>query len=282
MYILIDIGGTKTRVAKTTDLQTFEEPIVFATASSYREEMSNIKEAIHALRANHKLNAIAGGIRGPLNHEKNCIVSEIRLTDWVGRNIVSDFEYEFSAPTFLENDTALAGLGETLFGAGKGYHITAYHTISTGVGGARYVQGALDVASIGFEPGHQSLDIDRSILGNAVAPTLENLVSGSALHRRKGKSPRDIPDNDPVWRELAGYLGHGLKNTIVYWSPDCIVLGGSMILGSPRIQLEDIREATTSALQGLMPTPPIVEAKLGDFSGLYGAMCLLNQKFYSH
>ncbi len=278
MYILFDIGGTKTRVARSEDLRSYDEPIKFDTPEFYAEGMRVLIEAIEKLSEGKQITAIAGGIRGPLNHEKTGIVSERKLIDWVGRAIVGDIKTHFNVPIFLENDTAIVGLGEATFGAGKGHRIVAYHTVSTGVGGARFVDGKLDQASMGFEPGHQELDIDRSVLGHHLPHTLENLVSGSALEKRRGVKPYKISQDDPVWDELARYLGYGLKNTIVYWSPEIIVLGGSMVVGDPRIFLEDIVRHTKEVLGKLVPCPSIVDAQLKDEGGLYGAMALLLQK----
>ncbi len=277
-YILFDIGGTKTRVSRSEDLVHFEEPVKFPTPPTYREGLVALSQAIESLTRAHGITAIAGGIRGPLNFEKTGIVSETKLGDWVGRNIVHDLEDRYHVPVILENDTATVGLGEAVFGAGKDYDIVAYHTVSTGVGGARIVDQKIDRANMGFEPGHQELDLDRSILGKRVPHTLENLVSGTALETRRGMKPYEIAQEDHVWDELALYLAHGLKNSIVYWSPQVIVLGGSMIVGNPRILLEDVQRHTKEVLGDLLPCPVIVDAAFKDDGGLYGAMALLQQR----
>lgn len=280
MYIVFDIGGTKTRIASSLDLTAIKEVQKFDTPHTYADGMEALCNAIIKISQGSEIQGIAGGIRGPLNHEKTGIVSEIKLFDWVGRNIVSDIKKRWNVPVYLENDTAMVGLGEVVFGAGKGYDIVAYHTVSTGVGGARFVHGKLDVVSVGFEPGHQVLDIDRTVLGHNTSPTLENLVSGSALEKRRGKKPYEIAQDDVVWDELALYLASGLKNTIVYWSPDIIVLGGSMVVGDPRIPLNAIQSYTKSVLGDLVPCPKIVDATLKDEGGLYGAMALLKDKLH--
>ncbi len=278
MYILFDIGGTKTRVAATNDLETILRVEKFNTPLSYAEGIAAIVTAIETVRGGEQVTAMAGGIRGPLNHEKTGIVSEKVLIDWVGRSITGDLNQKYHVPVYLENDTAIVGLGEVHYGAGKGGDIVAYHTVSTGVGGARYVHGHIDAVSVGFEPGHQILDIDRTVLGSHVAPTLENMVSGTALEKRRGMKPYEISQDDHVWDELAGILAFGLKNTIVYWSPDVIVLGGSMVIGDPRILLADIIRHTEEVLGGLLPCPKIVDATLKDEGGLYGAMALIKEK----
>ncbi len=277
-YILFDIGGTKTRIASSDDLHTIKDVVKFDTPPLYTEGIQEIISAITKVQQSNPIKGIAGGIRGPLNHEKTGIVSETKLRDWVGRKITEDIERAFHVPVYLENDTAIVGLGEVHFGAGKGYDIVAYHTVSTGVGGARFVHGRIDSSSVGFEPGHQILDIDRTILGKAVTPTLENLISGTSLEKNRGVKPYEIPQEDRVWDELANLLSFGLKNTIVYWSPDIIVLGGSMVIGNPRIPLKAIQTYTEAVLDGLLPCPKIVDAVLKDEGGLYGAMALLSQK----
>ncbi len=281
MYVLFDIGGTKTRVAVSEDLQTVAHAIKFDTPPAYTDGIVAVSRAVTEATEGKKITGIAGGIRGPLNHEKTGIVSESKLHDWVGRTITTDLEKMHGAPVFLENDTAIVGLGEAVFGAGKGYDIVAYHTVSTGVGGARFIEGKIDRASVGFEPGHQVLDIGYSLLGPNTAPTLENLVSGTALEKRRGVKPYEIPQSDDVWDELARHLAFGLKNTIVYWSPDVLVLGGSMIVGDPRILLQPIQTYTKALLGELMPCPPIVDATLKDEGGLYGAMALLDQRLHN-
>jgi predicted NBD/HSP70 family sugar kinase len=275
MYLIFDIGGTKTRIASTNDLQTLEAVERFDTPRTYREGLNAMLQAAEKLTQGKRVVGAAGGIRGPLNHEKTGIVSENTLTDWVGRNLVRDLGEKLGCPVTLENDAALVGLGEVTFGAGQGCEIVAYHTVSTGVGGARFVHGRLDVVSTGFEPGHQILDLDRTILGGAENPTLEALVSGAALEKRRGVKPYEIPQTDHVWDELARYLAYGLKNTIVYWSPDRIILGGSMIVGDPNIPVERIVFHTKKLVEGFVPCPPIVAATLKDEGGLYGAMALL-------
>ena len=277
MYVVFDIGGTNTRVASSNDLHTLGEPIKFKTPHTFEEGIAACITAAQTLANGARIRRIAGGIRGPLNHEKTSIISETVLCDWVGRPIVDRLSSALGAPVHLENDTAMVGLGEAHFGAGKGYPILAYHTVSTGVGGVRIVDGKVDVSSIGFEPGHQELDIDRSVLGQTIPHTLQNLISGSALEKRTGKKPYAIDQSDPVWDELARYLAHGLRNTIMYWSPDAIVLGGSMIVGEPRILLADIQKHTKAVLGDIVPCPPILDATLGDNGGLFGGLVRIAQ-----
>jgi len=279
MYIVFDIGGTKTRIAVTEDLENFVGVVKFDTPLLFADAMERFITEAQTLLGGAPVAALAGGIRGPLNREKTEIVSETVLVDWIQKPLVETLSQAFSAPCYLENDAALVGLGEASVGAGKGGSIVAYYTVSTGVGGARIVDGHVDVATSGFEPGKQVVDIDRTLHPElSLTGTLEELISGEGLQKRMGKKPYEVPQEDPVWDELAGYLAYGLKNTIVYWSPDTIVLGGSMIVGDPRIMLSVVREKTEALVAGLVPCPRIVDATLKDEGGLYGACALLRAK----
>jgi predicted NBD/HSP70 family sugar kinase len=276
-YVLFDIGGTKTRLATSDDLKELSSVKKFDTTGNYKKDIGTIKKEISAL-VSGPVQGLAGGIRGVLNEEKTGIQNDGPLEDWIGEEFIELLSKEFDAPAFLENDSAVAGLGEAVYGAGKGLEIVAYHTISTGVGGVKIENGEVDQASVGFEPGHQILDIDRTVLGDEITPTLENLVSGTALAQRFGVPAYEIPQDDVVWDELAEYLAQGLRNTIMYWSPDVIVLGGSMIVGDPAIMVDTIRKYTVEVLDGFVECPLITKAQLDDNAGLYGGMAILKNR----
>jgi len=277
-YILFDIGGTKTRVAVSEDLKVFSETRSFPTPKSYTKGIEAMIKNIEALKLDSKIVAIAGGVRGRLNEDGSGIENDAVLSDWAKKSITVSLNKHFKVPVYLENDSALAGLGEAVFGAGQGMDIVVYHTISTGVGGVKIEHGKIDDSTSGFEPGHQVLDIDRTILGDEITPTLENLVSGAGLEARLGIKPYEIPQEDMVWDELAEYLAQGLRNSILYWSPEVIVLGGSMIMGDPKIHIEAIRKYTVAALDGFVDCPFITTAAFRDEGGMYGAMAYIKDK----
>jgi predicted NBD/HSP70 family sugar kinase len=270
-YVLFDIGGSKTRVGFTHDLVTIDSIQSFATPRTAKVGVEKIIKAVQAY-TDEPIRAVSGGIRGTLGADKQTLVHDAVLVAWQDEPVADLLGKALKSKVLLENDTALAGLGEVHYGAGKGYEIVVYHTVSTGVGGVKIEDGVIDDNAAGFEPGHQILDIDHSILGEGVPPTLENLVSGSALTERLGVPPQELAQSDAIWDQLAYYLAHGLRNTVLYWSPDVIILGGPMIVGNPRIPLESIIKHTNEVLEEVTQTPLILEATLGDSAGLYGAM----------
>ncbi|MCH8048584.1 ROK family protein, partial [Patescibacteria group bacterium] len=59
-----------------------------------------------------------------------------------------------------------------------------------------------------------------------------------------------------------------------HWSPDIVVLGGSMILGDPFIPLDVVKKYLQGILTVFPKQPTIEKAALGDSAGLYGALDL--------
>lgn len=268
MFLLFDIGGTKTRIAISRDRKKFEKPRIIATPRKFEDGLAAIGIMARELALGEKIEAAAGGIAGTFDKAKTVSVRSPHLPDWAGKPLKKELETALGAPVILENDAALAGLGEAMAGAGRGNAIVAYITVGTGVGGARIVNGAIDENAMGFEPGHQYIDRSGS--------DFEALVSGSALTKRFGKDPREIHD-PAVWEELAELLAYGLHNTIVHWSPDRIVFGGSMMLGDPAIPLDRVAFHLTNILTIFSESPPLMKSALSDASAIQGACILLSR-----
>jgi len=262
MFLLFDIGGTNTRMAVSRDGENFEKPVIFPTPVGFDEGISLFKERALEL-TNENMSGIVGGLPGILNKDKSSLLDAPNLKDWNGKPIKSELEKEFGAPAYLENDAALAALGEAVYGAGKGKRIVAYLTISTGVGGARAVSGKIDENVFGFEPGRQLMDGIHD---------LEYFCSGNSFKKRYGKEPEEISD-PAIWEETTLWLARGIHNLTDFWSPDIIVLGGSVMLN--RISIDQLRlslEKINKEHNSFLDLPELVLASLGDESGLYGGL----------
>lgn len=269
MYILADIGGTKTRVAGSFDLASLGEPIILDTPEKYGEGLKMLTDA--ALKASNgvAIKGMVAGIKSVVSKDKRMPLTapQMMFLDWKGKSLAEDLEKILHAPVLLENDTALVGLGEAVFGAGINNSIVAYVTVSTGVNGVRIVDGRIDRSRDGFEIGGQYLSMSPM-------HTLENLVSGTAITERFGMHPKDLGKDNAIWEEVAKTLAVGIHNTILHWSPDCIVLGGSM-MNEIGIPVDRISFHTKSIMQKFPDVPPILHSSLKDVGGLWGGMAYL-------
>lgn len=270
MYLLFDIGRTKTRLAVSKDNSSFDHLKVIDSEANYDKAMEAFKGYAQSLPSDVQVTAGAGGVIGVLDTTKSRKVSMgfPNFPDWIDKPLKEDLQKIINGPIFLENDSSLVGLGEANFGAGKGFNIVGYITISTGVGGVRIVRGHLDEYSQGVEPGFQVIQYKDS----PIYPDL--YISGQGLEQRFGKKAEDIHDPE-IWDEVEKLLAITLNNTLVHWSPDIMVLGGSVMKS---INLENTKNYLSEFSKAFLKLPEIKLATLEDVGGLYGALAYLNQK----
>ena len=264
MYILIDIGGTKTRVALTEDKLTFGEPIIFSTPQSFDAWFNEVIQHITALTEGKQLTAIILGMAGTFSPDHQIIRTAPHLQEWAGINLKEKLGGWFNCRTIIENDTALVGLGEAIFGSGKGYDIVVYITISTGVGGARIVDGKVDRNKFGFEIGHQIVQDGKE---------LEYYLAGSSHEKRFGMPSREIKDPE-FWKEVDHYAGILAANTTMYWSPAVIVFGVPVMKDINMKVVENKAKLFTPMYETL---PVFTRSSLGDLGGVYGALAISQQ-----
>ena len=270
MKIVADIGGTKTRIAGSNDLMGFSEPVLYDTPKVYADGVNKFVETARRISGNDPISSVQIGIRGAILREIGAVHDEV-LTDWSEKLLCHDIATRLSAHVEIENDMALVGLGEAVFGAGKGANIVVYLTVSTGVGGSRIVDGRIDrSATYGFSPGGQYLNIEPTI-------TFEEMVSGAAVERQFKTHPKELGKDNPVWDELAELTAYGVHNTILLWSPERVVLGGSMF-NEIGISVPKVAENVKKIMKKFPEVPEIVHSSLGDFGGLWGGLALLRQR----
>lgn len=271
MYIVADIGGTNTRITSCKDLEAFGEPTIYDTPHNYEEGLATLIGHAQHYAGGESIERMMIGIPGTesTDHRYAFISGTGTLADWSQRTLADDLEKALSARVWMENDTALVGLGEAVYGAGKGASIVAYFTVSTGVGAVRILDQHIERMVYGAEVGGQYLSATHD-------KTLEELVSGTAVHKKYGVHPRELGKDSPVWEELAETLAVGVYNSILHWSPERVILGGSMF-NDIGISVDRVR-AHVEAINVKLPTlPEFVHSALGNVGGLWGGLARLKQ-----
>ncbi|MCL4365841.1 ROK family protein [Patescibacteria group bacterium] len=272
MYLVFDIGGTNMRIAVSLDSKTIKESKIIPTPTDFTLGIQALKKAADELSGGENIEGVAGGIAIILNKDKTMAVRSTHMKDWINKPLKNELEKTFQAPVFLENDAKIEGLGEANRGAGMGKSIVAYISIGTGIGGARVVDNHLDKNAVGgVEPAHQIIVPDGNSCECGGKGHLEAYVAGTYLERIYHQKGETITD-PAIWDEVSKYLAIGLTNVTVHWSPDILVLGGSV---SQSLPLERVKNHLKQFLT-IYPQPPqLVRGTLGDDAGLYGALELL-------
>lgn len=262
-YFLFDIGASQTRIGTSVDGIKVSNSQIYPTPQSYEEGVNILSQKVKEIG---EFATAIGGIAGPLNREKTMITAAPNLPDWNNKPFSSDFKRLSGVEVILENDTALVGLGEAVEGAGKHFNIVAYMTVSSGVNGVLVLNKKIAPTARGYEIGNQIVDFDKTY--DPMADDFEDLVAGSQFERRFGKPAHEMEDQN-VWNEEAKLVSIGLTNLILFWSPEIVILGGSV---SKRIPLDVLINNVSERMKIFSELPQIKKAELEEFAGLWGAL----------
>lgn len=172
MNVIFDIGGTNTRVGVSKRGRDIDDLVIYKTPWTYKEGRDKLIASARALAKGERITGVAGGLAGILSLDGKKIYDSPNLPQWNRKPIHEDLEKAFRCEVQIANDADLAGLGEAHFGAGRGFKIVAYLTISTGIGGCRITNGKLDPSYLGFEPGFQIPEMNF----NNLAPGIHNAI----------------------------------------------------------------------------------------------------------
>lgn len=272
MYVTVDVGSTNIRVGGSRDLSDIIGATIDPTPKGYQDGIEHIARTAKAIAGDERVVAAAVGLPARLTSDKRGIYKVRNLPDWDGKQFADDLERALGAKVSIENDTAQVACGEAVFGAGRGSRIVVYMTVSTGVNAARIVDGAVEPSVHGYETGYQYMSCD------ADPKDISELISGTAIQEKYGVHPKELGKDHPVWNELARYTAFALHNTLLHWSPEKVVLGGSMFneIGIP---VEGVRMQLAKIMKAFPTLPEIVHSELGDFGGLWGGLARLKRMY---
>lgn len=264
MYLLFDIGGTKSRFALSRDGNSFEEPLIIDTPKNYIQAIEVFNDAAKKVMKGLKPTKAVGCFPGTLIDGK--VFRSPNLPDFDGKLLGYELERIFGTKPHLENDADLATLGEAVAGAGRGFGIVAYITVSTGIGGGLVIDGQIQKKRYGHEPGYQ-------IVNYKTGEVLHDMLSGTALEKRYGKPAKEIKEPE-IYEWIEQLLGVALTNTIIHWSPDVLVMGGSI---TKDIDVGEVEAHIKRNLKIFPEAPAIKRAELGAYNGLHGALAILRR-----
>jgi glucokinase len=301
----VDIGGTKIAVGVVDGdgkvLSRMEAP-----TDAHRSYEDEIQVVVGMLRktfedAGKKIEGIGIGSTGPVNPVTGEFGDVDFLPHWRGRNPVRQLAEIFEVRVALENDGDAGALGEAGWGAGKNRSKLVYVTIGTGIGGGIILNGQLYRGVDGAHPevGHHVIDPAGPPCSCGFRGCWEALATGPAMaawfesERSRDPGSGDNPTAKRICQlarqgdrlacravdREAYYLGLGLANLINLFTPDAIVLGGSL-MKSADLFLEKIRGVIR---QGCRFVPfektELVLASLGENANLIGAARVWHHRF---
>jgi glucokinase len=300
--IAVDLGGTQLRAAlvRADGLILAHERtatlVAEGPAAVVGRMLALIEKVRAALPAGAPLLGVGIGAPGPLDPFTGVVYAPPHLTGWADvplRAMVSD---ACGLRVELGNDANAAALGEWRFGGGRGRSSVVYITVSTGIGGGVIEGGRLLLGrkGAGYELGFMILDsVDGTIW--------EDLASGTALAAAAARAMADHPESllhtlatpaavtgahvaaaaaqgDPLAAALmereARLLGLGFASCLHIFSPEILLVGGSVVLNNPGLLARAREIAYAHAKVDLYREVPIELAELGEAAGILGAAAL--------
>ncbi len=296
----IDIGGTKIAVGMVDEngriVRSMECPTDAQAgfANAIARMASMLRQT--AEEAQVEITGIGIGSTGPVDPETGVYGIVEFLPGWDGENLLAALGKEFDVPIALENDADAAALGEAFWGVGRGKRQVLYVTISTGIGAGIILDGKLYRGVDGTHPelGHHVLDADGPLCTCGARGCWEILASGTSLARWYNAQTSAEPIAAKRIFELAAdgnelamkavereayYIGVGVANLATIFSPEMIILGGS-VMGSAPMLMDGIRKMIRQNC-AFVPHERIElrVASLGPYTPLIGAARVWYHKF---
>lgn len=291
-FIGIEGGGTKFICAHGTGPADLKERVVIKTRTPDMT-LREIIEYVHSVQKKCSIKAIGLAVFAPIDLDPSSstygFITSTPKKGWEYYDIVGVLQDACHLPIGFDTDVNGAALGEHRWGAAREVNNFIYLTVGTGIGGGAMVHGSPVHGAMHPEMGHLIIPQhkDDSFRGNCSyhGYCLEGLASGPAILKRWGVSePSLLPDEHPAWNLEAYYLGVGLANIIMSYSPEKIILGGGVMQQTGL--LTKVHQAVLTALNGYVSCNKImnniadyiIKPGLGDDSGISGAIALAQDK----
>ena len=297
--LAVDVGGTKLAVgvvdreARVLASERMATPRAVSADDLFQALEDLCRRVLDASGA--RVAAIGVGCGGPMEYPAG-LVSPLNIPVWRGFPLRQRLARAFGLPCVVDNDANALALGEHWRGAGQGSANMVGMVVSTGVGGGIILEGRLLHGQSGNAGhiGHIIVWPGGPLCGCGARGCIEGVASGTGLARRlevaladgaetqlgHGASAAQIAvaarEGDALATELfrtAGEgVGRGIASAAALLDLELVAIGGSIalhawdLLGPPLLA-----EVERSARLDFTRNVRVVQARLGDTAGLYGA-----------
>jgi len=297
MYLGIEIGGTKLQLGigpgdgSLRCLWRGQVDVAAGAEGIRRQIVAAFPELLHrATIAKEDLRCAGIGFGGPVDDRRRRIITSHQIAGWDDFPLGDWLQQQLGIPIVLANDADVAGLGEALFGAGRGHSPIFYVTIGSGIGGGFVVDSEIYRASGrgAAEIGHLRFPVPECP-GKPWVP-LEEIASGWAIQRaaREASGDTSVTTHDvaraarsgdatasAILATARGAFADALCHVIALLCPEVIVLGGGVSLLDEDLWLNPIRVLVSERVFKPFATSyRIVPAALGETAVVHGAIGL--------
>jgi glucokinase len=260
MILAVDIGGTKTLVARFDDKGSITMQQRFATPAEYDDFIHTLVNTIREQLWQPDVHLIAVAAPGTIGY-KNGVILKLGNLHWHDVPIVEELHKAFDVPVVIENDANVGALA-AVTALPTTPQLALYVTVGTGIGTGVIANGRIDTALAQSEGGHM-------VLWHSGEPKMwEEFASGRAIYKEFDQFAYQIEDTKS-WQKIGEHLSIGLLALIPAMQPEVVIIGGG--IGT---HFEKYQQALLAHLEKYMPTmitmPTIVKATNPEEAVIYG------------
>jgi glucokinase len=311
-YLGIEIGGTKLQLGigpadgTLTALWRGNVNVAAGPEGIRKQIVAAVPELLaKGGLARNQLRGVGIGFGGPVDDSNHTIIKSHQIEGWDNFPLANWISEVVGLPAALGNDADVAGLGEALFGAGKGYNPVFYITIGSGIGGGLIINGEIyrGTGRGAAEIGHTKISDDKHLVledrvsGWGIAKSLQAYLAkgegrDSALLRLAEGDPSRLTaqqvaqaaeQGDPfavlVLHRSWAYLAEAICDVVSLLCPRRIIIGGGVSLMGEKLLFEPLRRLVAERVfKCFADCYEIVPAALGEEVVVHGALALAKKR----
>ncbi|MGB9180262.1 MAG: ROK family protein [Pyrinomonadaceae bacterium] len=302
----IDIAPTRTTIATSDLAGNILDRVEFETSHDYEKTIGKIIEcACDFLRGSERVIEGIGVSLPGLVDPKTGEILYIPYFKWRNKDIAGRIAAATGLSVTIDNDANAAALAELWFGSSEVSSARDFIMVfmAEGVGTGIIFDGQIyrGAAGAAGEFGHMIIGQKAPVAcscgsydcweafasGRAAVKRYSRLKNGSAAGSRMTfaqlveRASMGEEEAKAAISETARYLSIGISNLIVGFSPELVVVGGSITVAWPLVA-DVLRETVERGVRRGLPSARIIASTLGDQATMMGALSLvLAAKFSS-
>lgn len=287
MHIRVELADTTAAVLAETHRSLDVDEHAAAAIAAAADIIEELLDQSGVDRA--QVLAVAAGVPGPLDRQRQVVSSPTILRSWVGLRAGDELGRRIGLPVIIDNDADMGALGEKRYGAARDYNDFLYIKASHGIGAGIVINGRpyCGAGGLAGEIGHTQLPgaLNRCRCGNQGC--LESVISVPEVRRQLANTHLGSVDGtaepplsevaaDPVGGRVLADAGRSVGRVVAdgcnWFNPEAIILGGELgASGAPFA--EGFRESLDRYAQPATAAAVIVHtAALGPRSEVMGAI----------
>lgn len=275
MYISLDIGGSKGRIALFTGLkkESLVNIVYLPIGDNFEMDIEKIFLGIDSLCMGKKLDGIAVGVAGSVNEKHSGIINSANLKSWEGKNLTLKFASKYGCKVVVRNDTFMAGIAESVYE--KISEDFLYINWGTGIGGSliNFIEeGKVDIRPT--ELGHQIIDSKgKTKCHCGQTGCLDSLVGGKSIEKIYNKKAANLDLAE--WDEILNIFAIGIINALVVYPVKYVVIGGGIAINQKE-RIKKLEKLIGEKLK-IIQDPKIKITSMNDHGALYGGLLMLQK-----